>query len=139
MKASAFSYARATSVVNALELLAAHGDDAKVLSGGQSLMPAMNLRLISPELIVDIGGLAELKGIAVRDNVLTIGALTRHVDLQRSPEIATLAPFEADGLVRRTPTGLEVTDSGRLFIRNIAMCFDNTLAPSGERKHSKTI
>jgi aerobic carbon-monoxide dehydrogenase medium subunit len=48
MKASAFAYARATSVVNALELLVAHGDKAKVLSGGQSLMPAMNLRLISP-------------------------------------------------------------------------------------------
>jgi carbon-monoxide dehydrogenase medium subunit len=66
MKASAFTYARATSVVNALELLAAHGDKAKVLSGGQSLMPAMNLRLISPELIVDIGGLAELRGLGER-------------------------------------------------------------------------
>ena len=98
MKASAFSYARATSVVNALELLAAHGDDAKVLSGGQSLMPAMNLRLISPELIVDIGGIAELKGIAVRDDVLTIGALTRHVDLQRSPEIATHAPLLTEAI-----------------------------------------
>ena len=65
MKASAFSYARATSIENALELLVAHGDRAKVLSGGQSLMPAMNLRLISPELIVDIGELAELRGIAV--------------------------------------------------------------------------
>ena len=65
MKASAFSYARATSVSNALELLHAHGDRAKVLSGGQSLMPAMNLRLISPELIVDIGELTELRGIAV--------------------------------------------------------------------------
>jgi len=54
MKAAAFAYARATSVSNALELLGAHGDRAKVLSGGQSLMPAMNLRLISPELIVDI-------------------------------------------------------------------------------------
>jgi oxygen-independent coproporphyrinogen-3 oxidase len=54
-------------------------------------------------------------------------------------EIASLAPFEADGLVKRSPAGLEVTDAGRLFIRNIAMCFDNTLAPTGERKHSKTI
>jgi carbon-monoxide dehydrogenase medium subunit len=62
MKASAFSYARATSVMNAIELLAAHGDRAKVLSGGQSLMPAMNLRLISPELIVDISEIAELRG-----------------------------------------------------------------------------
>jgi aerobic carbon-monoxide dehydrogenase medium subunit len=93
MKASAFSYARATSVGNALELLAAHGDGAKVLSGGQSLMPAMNLRLISPELIVDIGGIAELRGVAVRDNLLIIGALTRHVDLLGSADIAAHAPL----------------------------------------------
>ena len=93
MKASAFSYARATSVANALELLVAHGDKAKVLSGGQSLMPAMNLRLISPELIVDIGEIAELRGIAVRGGPLSIGALTRHVDLLKSPEIAAHAPL----------------------------------------------
>jgi oxygen-independent coproporphyrinogen-3 oxidase len=54
-------------------------------------------------------------------------------------ELAALGPFEADGLVRRSATGLEVTDTGRLFIRNIAMCFDNTLAPPGERRHSRTI
>ncbi len=54
-------------------------------------------------------------------------------------ELSSLAPFEADGLVKRTATGLEVTNAGRLFIRNIAMCFDNTLAPVGERRHSKTI
>jgi len=64
MKASAFSYARATSVGRRMELLAAHGDRAKVLSGGQSLMPAMNLRLISPgadrRQSVE---LAELRGI----------------------------------------------------------------------------
>jgi len=54
-------------------------------------------------------------------------------------EIEALADFEADGLIKRSPAGLEVTDTGRLFIRNIAMCFDNTLAPVGERKHSRTI
>jgi oxygen-independent coproporphyrinogen-3 oxidase len=54
-------------------------------------------------------------------------------------EIASLTAYETDGLVRRSETGLEVTDTGRLFIRNIAMCFDNTLASSGERKHSRTI
>jgi oxygen-independent coproporphyrinogen-3 oxidase len=54
-------------------------------------------------------------------------------------EIESLAGFEADGLVRRSSTGMEVTDTGRLFIRNIAMSFDNTLAPVGERKHSRTI
>jgi carbon-monoxide dehydrogenase medium subunit len=98
MKASAFAYARATSVSNALELLAAHGDRAKVLSGGQSLMPAMNLRLISPELIVDIGELTELRGIAVNGDVVRIGALTRHVDLARSPEIAAHAPLLAEAI-----------------------------------------
>src|SRR3954447_438770 len=98
MKASAFAYARATSVENALELLADQGDKAKVLSGGQSLMPAMNLRLISPELVVDIGGLAELRGIAVRDGILRVGALTRHVDLLKSSEIANHAPLLADAI-----------------------------------------
>jgi len=98
MKAAAFAYARAASVVNALELLAAHGDKAKVLSGGQSLMPAMNLRLISPELIVDIGELAELRGISVDGDLLTIGALTRHVDVLKSPEIAAYVPLLRDAI-----------------------------------------
>jgi carbon-monoxide dehydrogenase medium subunit len=98
MKAAAFAYARATSVVNALELLAAHGDGAKVLSGGQSLMPAMNLRLISPELIVDIGGIAELRDVSVNGEVLVIGALTRHADLLTSPEIAEHAPLLTEAI-----------------------------------------
>ncbi len=93
MKASAFAYARATSVANALKLLTAHGERAKVLSGGQSLLPAMNLRLLAPELIIDIGELAELRGIAEKEGVLTIGALTRHADLLKSPEIAAHAPL----------------------------------------------
>src|SRR5215207_3604954 len=93
MKASAFAYARATSVANALELLTTHGERAKVLSGGQSLLPAMNLRLVAPELIIDIGELAELLGVVVKGDVLTIGALTRHADLLKSPEIAVHAPL----------------------------------------------
>jgi carbon-monoxide dehydrogenase medium subunit len=98
MKASAFSYARATSVGNAIELLVANGERAKVLSGGQSLMPAMNLRLVAPELIVDIGDLTELRGITVRTNTLTIGALTRHVDLLKSSDIAAHAPLLTDAV-----------------------------------------
>ena len=96
MKASAFAYARPTSMANALELLAVYGDRAKVLSGGQSLMPAMNLRLISPEFIVDIGELAELRGIVVNGDVLTIGTLTRHADVLKSPDIAVHAPLLRD-------------------------------------------
>jgi carbon-monoxide dehydrogenase medium subunit len=98
MKASAFNYARATSVSNAIELLALYGERAKVLSGGQSLMPAMNLRLVAPELVVDVGGLAELRGIAVSDGVLTIGALTRHADLLKAPEIVAHAPLVAEAV-----------------------------------------
>ena len=100
MKAAAFAYARATSVAHALELLTAHGEKARVLSGGQSLLPAMNLRLISPEFVVDIGGLTELRGVAVRAGVLTIGALTRHVDLLKSPEISAHAPLLTDAVAR---------------------------------------
>jgi carbon-monoxide dehydrogenase medium subunit len=98
MKASAFNYARATSVGNALELLAAHGDGAKVLSGGQSLMPAMNLRLLSPELLVDIGDLGELRGIELTSGILRIGALTRHVDLANSPDVAAHAPLLTEAI-----------------------------------------
>jgi carbon-monoxide dehydrogenase medium subunit len=98
MKASAFSYARATSVGNALELLAAHGDGAKVLSGGQSLMPAMNLRLLSPDLLVDIGGLDELRGIELVGGKLRIGALTRHVELLNSAEIAAHVPLLSEAI-----------------------------------------
>lgn len=98
MKASAFAYARATSVAHALELLATHGEKAKVLSGGQSLMPAMNLRLICPELVVDIGELGELRGIAVKQGILRIGALTRHVDLLRSAEVNARAPLLAQAV-----------------------------------------
>jgi len=93
MKAAAFSYARATSIADALQLLARHGDDAKVLSGGQSLMPALNLRLAKPAILVDIGRLSELRGIAVANDTVTIGALTRHVDLLGSREIADRVPL----------------------------------------------
>ncbi len=95
MKASAFAYARATSIANALELLVSHGEKAKLLSGGQSLIPAMNLRLVAPELIVDISDLNELRGIAVKGEMLVIGALTRHADLLKSSDIVKCAPLLA--------------------------------------------
>lgn len=98
MKASAFSYARASSVDEALSLLAQHGDQAKILSGGQSLMPALNLRLSAPEWIIDINGISDLRGVTVAGDVLRIGALTRHVDVQRSSEIAAHAPLLTDAI-----------------------------------------
>jgi oxygen-independent coproporphyrinogen-3 oxidase len=77
------------------------------------------------------------------DLSLDYGAMSQRLGLDFTAhferELDALAPLEADGLVRRSATGLEVTEMGRLFIRNIAMGFDNTLAPLGERKHSRTI
>jgi oxygen-independent coproporphyrinogen III oxidase len=80
---------------------------------------------------------------AMCDLSLDYSAMSRQFDLSFEDhfekELASLAPFEADGLVKRSPGGFEITDSGRFFIRNIAMSFDGTLAPMGERQHSKTI
>ncbi|HWW01578.1 MAG TPA: oxygen-independent coproporphyrinogen III oxidase [Candidatus Acidoferrum sp.] len=77
------------------------------------------------------------------DLSLDYGAMSQRLGLNFvsyfERELESLAAFEADGLLRRSATGMEVTDTGRLFIRNIAMSFDNTLAPVGERKHSRTI
>ena len=95
MKAPAFDYVRARSLPEALSLLRRHGDDAKIIAGGQSLVPALNLRLLAPSLLIDIGALGELKGVSVEDGTVRIGALTRHVDLLRSPDIATHLPLVA--------------------------------------------
>ena len=95
MKAAAFDYARPASLPEALGLLAAHGEAAKLLAGGQSLLPALNLRLSAPALLIDIGRLAALRGIALRDGVLSIGALTTHATLRTDTLIAAHAPLLA--------------------------------------------
>jgi carbon-monoxide dehydrogenase medium subunit len=98
VKAPAFDYLRPKSLPEALALLRQHGDDAKVIAGGQSLVPALNLRLLAPKLLIDIGGLSELRGIAVADGRVRIGALTRQVEMMRSPEVATHLPLVAQAL-----------------------------------------
>jgi aerobic carbon-monoxide dehydrogenase medium subunit len=98
MKAPAFAYERATSVDSALELLSTHGENARLLSGGQSLLPAMNLRLVCPEIVIDIGDLAELRGIIVRDGVVSIGAMTRHVELLESAQVTASVPLLAEAI-----------------------------------------
>lgn len=99
MKSSAFDYVRAESPQHALALLAQHGDDARILAGGQTLLASLNLRLSQPTLLVDIGGLAGWRGISVQGNGsqgrLRIGALTRHVEIEESPLVAQHAPLLA--------------------------------------------
>ena len=84
MKAPAFEYETAHSVEEAVGLLRTHGGDAKLLAGGQSLIPMLNFRLLAPAVLVDINGIAGLDGIAIHNNVLCVGALTRHRQLQSS-------------------------------------------------------
>ena len=95
MKSSAFDYVRADSIEHAQALLAQHGDDARVLAGGQTLLATLNMRLSQPTLLVDIAGLAGLSGITVIGNTLRIGALTRHVDIEDSVLVAQHAPLLA--------------------------------------------
>jgi len=95
MKAPRFAYARPASVAEALALLDKHKDDARVLAGGQSLVPMLNFRVASPKVLVDINRIAALAGIKVTKSQVRIGALTRHVDLERSPDIAKHLPLVA--------------------------------------------
>lgn len=93
LKAPRLSYRRARSLEEALDALAEHGDEAKLLAGGQSLVPALNMRLLEPRLLVDINSLAALGGIEERAGGLRIGALARHSEVGRSPLVARLAPL----------------------------------------------
>jgi len=95
MKAPRFAYARPASVAEALALLAEHKDEARVLAGGQSLVPMLNFRVAAPKVLVDINRIAALTGIKVSKNHLRIGALVRHVELERSADIARHLPLIA--------------------------------------------
>ena len=98
MKAPKFSYIRAESVDHALELLDKHGDDARILAGGQSLMPTLNMRLSQPEILIDINRLDELKGISLNGSSVHIGALTRHVEVLNSDIVDQHLPLVAEAM-----------------------------------------
>ncbi len=91
-----FDYVRATSVDNALELLARYGPGSRVLAGGHSLLPMMKLRLFRPEWLSDLNDLSELDFILRDGNTLRIGAMTRHTTLLESDEVAALFPMVRD-------------------------------------------
>ncbi len=93
---AAFNYRAPTSLEEALELLASNGDDAKVLAGGQSLLPLMKLRFATPGLLVDIGRLSGLSGWSRDGQHLRIGALTTHGAVEISAEMRALCPLMAD-------------------------------------------
>jgi len=111
LKAPLFAYARARSLAEVFDLLAKHGDGAKLLAGGQSLIATLNMRLSAPQLLIDITRLTELSGIQVRDGLVRIGALTTHAEIERSAEIrkhlpllAQAAPHIAHAAIRNVGT-----------------------------------
>ena len=94
MKPPPFSYVAPTSLDEAVEALAEHGEDAKVLAGGQSLIPLLSLRLARPTALIDLNGVTELASIEVNGST-TIGAMTRHRAVERSADIARHQPLVA--------------------------------------------
>ena len=98
MKAAAFEYHAPRSVEEVVALLAEHGDEAKVLAGGQSLMPLLAMRLSRPSHLVDINDVDSLSGISANGDGLVIGAITREREAERSPLVAERAPVLAEAL-----------------------------------------
>ncbi len=96
MKAPSFAYAKPQSLAEAFDLMERPG--AKVLAGGQSLIPTLNMRLSAPELLVDITGLSPLKSITVEQGIVRIGALVTHAQVEKSAEIARHAPLLAEAI-----------------------------------------
>jgi carbon-monoxide dehydrogenase medium subunit len=108
---ASFGYVAAHSVEEALQLLAQHGEDAKLLAGGHSLIPAMKLRLASPRTLIDLGTVPGLSGVRVDGDALAIGALTVHSDVagsdlvrQHLPGLAEAASMIGDVQVRNRGT-----------------------------------
>ncbi len=90
-----FDYVRAGSAAEAISLIGEHGDDAKFLAGGHSLLPLMKLRLAAPSVLVDIGRVTDLSYIRDAGDHIAIGALTRHMDVEKSPVLAQHVPLLA--------------------------------------------
>ena len=98
MKPAPFDYILATSLDHALRLKAEHGDEARFLAGGQSLIPAMNFRLARPAVLIDINHVSELAGVDRSDKDIRLGAMTRYRALERDGDLLKACPLFADAL-----------------------------------------
>ena len=98
MKAPSFAYSKPAQLAEVFDLLERYGDGAKLLAGGQSLIPSLNMRLSSPSVLVDITGLRDLVGIQVSGDTVRIGALTTHAEIESSTEIARSVPLLAQAV-----------------------------------------
>ncbi len=144
MKPSAFTYHAPRTLDEALQLVAGN-PNARVLAGGQSLMPMLNMRLAAPDHLVDLGRVAGLSGIAEKGGAITFGAMTRQRDIEFSPLVAKHLPLLAEAItwVGHRQTRNRGTIGGSLChldpsaeLPTIAMAMDATLRiarPGGER------
>ena len=98
MKAPKFSYTRGESLDQVLTLLNEYGEEGRILAGGQSLMPTLNMRLSNPKILIDINHLSELNSISLNDDIVSIGALSRHSEVGRSPIVERHLPLIADAI-----------------------------------------
>jgi carbon-monoxide dehydrogenase medium subunit len=96
MNSTPFAYHRAASVQEAISLLAEHGEGAKLIAGGHSLLPIMKLRLAEPERLIDIGRIAELRGVRRDGDAVIIGALTTHHEIATDPVLRAAVPLLSD-------------------------------------------
>tara|TARA_Y100001936_G_scaffold254034_1_gene323877 strand:+ start:37472 stop:38341 length:870 start_codon:yes stop_codon:yes gene_type:complete len=98
VKAPKFNYVKAESRSHALQLLDELGEDGRIIAGGQSLMPTLNMRLSQPDTLIDINKIPDLGGITLDGNIVRIGALTRHVEVANSPVVAEHLPLIAEAM-----------------------------------------
>ena len=113
MKPPPFVYHRPTSVEEATRLLAELGDEAKVIAGGQSLVPLLNFRLAAPAHLVDINGITGLDGLDRADGAVDVGAMVRHSRLLREGEVAAAHPLLVEATTRRIPVIADAGSRGR--------------------------
>jgi carbon-monoxide dehydrogenase medium subunit len=134
----AFNYTQAASVAAAGS--AVKSGDAKLLAGGQSLLPAMKLGLAAPEALVDLGGIAELRGIAVADGTVRIGAMTTHADVAASAEVIKAIPALADlaGHIGDRQVRNRGTIGGSLANNDPAACYPAAVLGLGATIHTST-
>jgi carbon-monoxide dehydrogenase medium subunit len=137
-----FDYQRASTVSEAISLLQKHGEDAKILAGGHSLVPTMKLRLATPATLIDIGGISELKYINDKGDYLAIGAGTTHWEIESSDLIAQKAPAlsQAAGQIgdvqvrnRGTIGGVLAHSDPQADYPGVVLALDATIVVQGSR------
>lgn len=93
MKAPPFDYAKPATLSEVFPLLEAHGDRARIIAGGQTLLATLNMRLSEPEMLIDLSAISDLKGISLQSDCVRVGAMTRHSDIEDSALIAQHVPL----------------------------------------------